>query len=489
MRLAAKSFIGKFTVLKGAPRELWVIYLTKILEILAYGMMSPTIVLWLSSDLGYNDARAGYFVAAWSTIMSFFTVLVGSLTDAIGIRKAFLFGFGVCLLSRGVMAFSVEKWVVLPFGLMLLAVGLSMMVPVMTAAVKRYSTTAQRSMAFSMYYVLMNVGFAIAWWSFDFVRGRLGEYGTYTLPLLGTSLSSYRVLFFLGFVFTIPGLLVTWFFLREGVEATDGGIIVAAEKPRYPDKGPVSALLAACSGTFKETVRIFSGLWRQPAFYRFLVFLTLIVGVKLIYYHMHYTFPKYGIRELGEGAPVGRLFGVLNPVLIVILTPFVGALTQRVSAYRMVTVGSFISAASVFFIAVPPRWFSFLAQGWIGGLVAKTWLGVQGDVNPLYVSIALCVFFLSIGESLWGPRLYEYTAAIAPKGQEASYMALSVLPFFLAKLTVGMLSGILLARYCPAQGPRNSEMMWLIIALMAIVGPAGIFFLRGYIQVKEQGRE
>ena len=46
----------------------------------------------------------------------------------------------------------------------------------------------------------------------------------------------------------------------------------------------------------------------------------------------------------------------------------------------------------------------------------------------------LFVVLLSEGEAIYSPRLYEYTAAIAPKGQEASYMALSSLPFFLAKL-------------------------------------------------------
>ena len=52
---------------------------------------------------------------------------------------------------------------------------------------------------------------------------------------------------------------------------------------------------------------------------------------------------------------------------------------------------------------------------------------------------------LSVGEALWSPRLYEYAATIAPKGQEASYMALSSLPLFGAKLMVGITSGTMLA--------------------------------------------
>ena len=96
---------------------------------------------------------------------------------------------------------------------------------------------------------------------------------------------------------------------------------------------------------------------------------------------------------------------------------------------------------------------------------------------------------LSIGEAFYSPRLYEYTAAIAPKGQEASYMAMSSLPFFLAKLAVGPLSGVLLARFCPATGPRHSEALWLIIGLSTMIAPVGLFLFQRFIRVHEAGRD
>ncbi|MCM2322384.1 MAG: MFS transporter [Oligoflexia bacterium] len=484
------NFVSKFTVLRGAVRELWIIYLTKVLEILAYGMMSSALILWLSADLGYSDVQAGYMIALWSTILSIVTMMVGSLTDAVGIRKAFLLGFGVCVVSRGVMAFTTAKWIVLPFGLLLLAVGLALMVPVMTAALKRYSTTAQRSMAFSMFYVLMNVGFAIAGWAFDYVRGALGEYGTYKVPVIGVELSTYRVLFLLGFLFTIPGFVITLFGLRDGIEVTEEGVKVAKIESKYKGEPILQALWHMVADTARDTARIFVTVWKQPAFHRFLIFLALVVGVKLVFYHMHYTFPKYGIRELGQGAPIGRLFGMLNPVIIVLLVPFVGALTQKISAYKMIMVGSTVSALSVFIMAMPPELFTTLANGWLGHFVTNTWLGMNlTEVNPLYISITIAVTLFSVGEAIWSPRLYEYTAAIAPKGQEGSYMALSTLPYFLAKFVVGMLSGALLQKYCPPTGERNSEMMWFIIALMAAISPLGLLVFRKYLQVKEQGRE
>ena len=109
--------------------------------------------------------------------------------------------------------------------------------------------------------------------------------------------------------------------------------------------------------------------------------------------------------------------------------------------------------------------------------------------SPLYISIFLSVITLSLGEAFYSPRLYEYPAAIAPPGQEASYMSLSLLPYFVAKFFVGTLSGWLLATYCPEAGPRNSEFMWLLIGLMALITPLGLFVFRPWIQVQEAGRE
>lgn len=488
---AKQSILDKMLVLRGALRELYVIFGTKILSIVAYGLVNSTLILWLSKDIGYGDISAGVVVAAWSTILTLVTVMVGSLVDAIGIKKALLFGFLACIVARGSMSFFTAKSLVLGFGLLPLAIGEALMVPVMVAAIKKYATTAQRSMAFSMFYVMMNVGFAISGYIFDTTRRSLGEYGHYTLPFANYQMSTYETLIFIGFLCTIPNLLLVWFGIREGVAVNEHDEVVF-EKPNDQ-----YAHLPACQAALKSSVdalvtwkKIFVSLWHQPAFYRFLAFLGIVVGIRLVFYHFHYTFPKYGIRELGEGAPIGRLWGVLNPMLIIILVPIVGAITQKVSAYKAVIIGSFVGSLGLFFMAMPPAWFTPLANGPLGHFIANTWLGMQqSEVNPLYVSIFIAVVLISIGEAIFSPRLYEYPAAIAPKGQEGSYMSLSLLPMFVAKFFVGALSGWLLTTFCPETGPRNSEVMWLIIALMAIATPIGLIVFRKWIQVQESGRD
>lgn len=487
------AFIKKFTVLRSAPRELWIVYAAYILENLAYKVgAAGVLVLWLSSDLGFGDVEAGGMLAGWSIMMTLITVLVGSLTDALGIRKTFLLGFWVCLASRCVMTLTVNKWIVLPFGLYFQAVGLALMVPVMIAAVKIYTNAAQRSVAFSFYYALMNLGFAAGDWIFDRLRSSrgLGEYGSWTLPLIGMELSTYRVLIFVSVLFTIPGLILTWAFLREGVEMTEEGVKIS---PRVTVAkrtfGIFKTAWIAIRDTAVKTVHIFLSLWRQPSFYRFLLFMSLVVGVRMIFYHLVFTFPKYGIRELGDGAPIAQLSGMLNSILIVVLVPICGVLTQRVTAYRMVMVGSLVSALSVFVIALPPHWFAPLAHSWLGDLIAHSWLRVPGEVNPLYISIFFFIVMLSVGEALWSPRLYEYSAAIAPRGQEASYLSMSYLPYFGAKFLVGGTSGWLLAKFCPAEGPRHPEIMWMLIGGMALVTPIGAFVFRRQLQLQESGRE
>ena len=451
------KFLSKFLVLRGAPRELWIIYFTKVFEIIAYGLMSGAMVLWLSSDLGYSDTAAGDHIAIWSTILTLITVAVGSLADAIGLRKAFLAGFLICLGSRAFMTFVTDPWIVVILGMYPLAIGLAMMVPVMTAALKRYSSTAQRSMAFSMFYVLMNVGFAVAGWLFDFVRDVMGEYGTFHLipgatGALGefSSLSTYQTLFLISVVFTIPGWLATHIYMRPGIEMTDEGIkeLPPREDP-FPEHKGLGKVLLSMGNVLKKTGKIFAEVWQEPSFYKFLGFLFLVVGTRLVFYHMHYTFPKFGIRELGPGAPIGNLWSVLNPLEIVILVPILGVVTQKVTSYSMVLWGTAIGAASTFILAMDPASFEWMRETWFGSGIAA-WLDLSGEWSPLYLSISLFVICFSVGEAFWSPRLYEYTAAIAPKGREASYMSLSLLPYFLAKLGVGMMSGRMLQSYCPS---------------------------------------
>ena len=483
-RAALLRFLDKFTVLKGAMHELWVVFLVKFLAIAAYALTNSTLVLWLSSDLGYSDGQAGWLVAAWSISITALTLVVGSLTDAIGFRRAFFLGTWVCVFARTVLVITLSRSVALAAGLLPLALGEALGGPVLVASVRTYSNTRQRSVSFSISYAMMNLGFALAAYLFDKLRHDLGEHGH--LSLFGLSISTYRGLFLTSLALELA-VLPFLYLIRQGAEATEEGVKISSQPVKNPGLPTWKSVWFTARDGARDSVRLFAGLFRQSGFYRLLAFLLLIAFIKLIYKQIDYIYPKFGIRELGDGAPIGKLT-MINFLLIIPLAPIVGALTQRFAAYKMVILGGALSAASVFIMAMPPAWFAPIADMGVVKWLGDWCLGLQPPVHPYYVMIALFQVVLSFGEAFYSPRVYEYAAAIAPKGQEASYSALSYVPFLLAKVLVGTFSGFLLTNYCPEKGPRHSGTLWLFVALTASVAPVGLIVFRRFIRMAEAGR-
>src|SRR5437879_8656688 len=136
------GFFAKFTVLKGAQRELWLTFAIKLLIILAYSITNKTLIFWLSSDLGFNDQHASELVGwVWAPAMTVFTLLAGSFTDAFGLRRTFFLGVIICLVARATMVFTTILWLALADGLFPLVIGEARVTPVRLEAERRYSRT------------------------------------------------------------------------------------------------------------------------------------------------------------------------------------------------------------------------------------------------------------------------------------------------------------------------------------------------------------
>jgi MFS family permease len=473
------GFIAKFTVLKGAQRELWLTFLIKFLIYTAYSVTNKTMVLWLSNDLGFSDQAAGALVGwVWAPAMTIFTLLAGSITDAIGLRRTFFLGVAICTVARSVMVVTTIPWLALACGVLPLAIGEALGTPVLLAATRRYSTVAQRSISFSIIYMIMNVGYIAAAWIFDYVR-QLNIH----VSLFGFQPSSFQQLFIVSLVFEIV-LFPVIYFLRRGASA---GVIDQSSRSRDGARSFLSGIWETVRQSAIDSAHLFRRLIGQSGFYRLLLFFVFIGFLKAIFLQMDYVFPKFGIRELGANAPVGRL-SAINAIMIIFLVPIVGVLTQKFAAYRMVVIGGIICAAGVFIMALPTEWFVSAANGVFGQWLGQAYLGVRGNVHPYYVMAALYLIVFSIGEAFYSPRVYEYAAAIAPPGQEASYGSLAYLPFLVGKLLVGT-GGWLLAAFVPEHGPRHPGTMWLIFALAASVAPIGLILFRSYIRVPEAGRQ
>jgi MFS family permease len=477
-----RGFLAKFTVLKGAQRELWLTFLIKFLIYTAYSVTNKTMVLWLSKDLGFSDQAAGALVGwVWAPAMTIFTLLAGSITDAIGLRRTFFLGVAICTVARSVMVVTTIPQLALACGVLPLAIGEALGTPVLLAATRRYSTVAQRSISFSVIYMIMNIGYVAAGYIFDYVR-QLNLH----VSFFGFEPSSYQQLFIVSLAFEIV-LFPVIYFLRRGAETPNGSpAIDESSRNRGSARSFLSGIGEKVRRSAIDSAHLFQRLIGQSGFYRLLLFFLFIGFLKAIFLQMDYVFPKFGIRVLGLDAPVGKL-SAINAIVIIILVPIVGALTQKYAAYRMVVIGGVICAAGVFIMTLPTEWFQSAANSVFGQWLGYRYLGLHGSIHPYYIMATLYLIVFSIGEAFYSPRVYEYAAAIAPPGQEASYGSMAYLPFLVGKLLVGT-GGWLLAAFCPEQGPRNPGAMWLIFALAASVAPVGLILFRRYIRVPEAGR-
>ena len=162
------------------------------------------------------------------------------------------------------------------------------------------------------------------------------------------------------------------------------------------------------------------------------------------------------VREFGDNVPKGTIYSI-NPALVILLVPVITAATTEKDPLLMIHHGSYISAASVFVLAIS-------------------------------TSVWACVLFvivLSIGEAVWSPRLYDYTMSVVQEGREGTYMALSSAPLFLAKLPVGFMSGYLLQTYCPEEGERHSKTMWFIIGATTATSPILLTLFWSYVSKRD----
>lgn len=434
------SITEDLRALLNGPRDLWLIYLATLFEYLGVFSFLQTLPLWLSDDYGMSDETAGWWAATFSLLVTLFMFFAGGLADTFGVRRMLIATFALAAITRLGMSLAITPVMAVAM-LLAFAFAYATTSPVLQTAVHLASKPQTRAFAFSLWYVSFNIAGAIVGPMIDFVRSRFLDSSTtparlvsvtMELPFLGQrSVSAYATILALGFIFAAVAAVIV-LFLRKDFE--HGGECPEAT----PKVNPLRA--------FKEVVG-------DKFFWRFMVMLLLLSLVKLMFQHMHFTWPKYVLREQGESFPMGTVWSI-NSMAIIILAPCGTALTRNCKPFQVLLVGAAISSLSPFVLCF-------------------------GSAMPYQIGM---IAVLTIGEALWSPRLYEYNVAIAPRGREATYVSLASLPYFLAKFIVAPMSGLLLTRYCPAEGPRNPAMLWGIIGLTTISGPIGIWLLRGWIQ-------
>jgi MFS family permease len=450
-----KAYIREFGVLRQTRREYWAVQIIAFLDYAAYFALMNIGVVFLSEDFGFTDSEAGQAFTLFASSVAVFLLLMGSVSDWLGIRGSVCASMLGLLILRAVLVLC-SLCPDLPYRGVIVTVDLGLMAPFVAlwqttwnSANKRFTNEHSRGAGFNLAYLAMNAGAVVAGLLIDLVRLQLH------LP------NGWIMVF--GLFTAAVGVVISLGLVRreeEACVATDS----SARRPEHPRHPLASSWLVV----------------REAAFWRFIVLVILLLGVKAVFVWGPFITMKYALRVVGPDAAIGTL-STINPTVIVLGLIVLIPVLRRFNVFSMLVYGAMVTGASLFVLVIP-SWGS-----------------------TAYVLLIVHTVILSVGELIWSPRLSEYTVAIAPRGQEGTYVGLASFPWFVAKTIASALSGYMLVRWIP-ELPNGSLLrdrlaagqvpfwdspsaLWLVLGLVALAGPVIALFLRNWFTTPARQEE
>jgi len=419
------AFVQRFLALGQSPRELKLVYALKLLESFADFSTSLNLVLYLTEDFGYTDVEAGAYYGAWGVATSVFGMLFGPAIDRLGVRYSLVIGGALLTLGRALLAGAATRAHVILSIFVLQPAGMALAIPVLSIAIRRTASDKNRSLAFAVFYAVMNVGALISGLGTD-------AFNSYLRERIGVS-GARRALFATGCATSLLYTLVALLLFRELPVRED-----AATKEHNDGVEKKSTWQ-----TIRET-------WADKVFWRLCAFTAALSGARSIFRHMDTTIPKWMKRTIGANARYGSVYSINPAIVIATVAPLQAYLAER-DPYNIHIVGTAITTLAPLVLFVLPA---------------------------SYVAATLFMLLLSAGEVSYSSKTMEFGMLLAPEGREGVYGTLIAAPLFLVRLVSGATSGGLLAHYCPATPPRHCQDMWLVIAAISATTPLLLFALR-----------
>ena len=247
----------------GAPRELYLLYFTKVTEYSAYGAAASIMVPFLQNDVllfgePLGDTNGYLYYTVWTLSATVITIMVGAVCDTIGVKKCLLIGAITLGISRFFMPLTQDVFVSTLLGFIPLAIGFAITGPVLKVGIKKFTTMKQSTLGFGLFYTLMNVGFAIGAEIADYFRDAYGDSGG--TAILGVEFTTYQLIIAIGFILNIPDFIAI-LFMRDGAEMSENGLILK-EKDLSDGDQLKADLLASKPKRFGQMSKelVFSGI-------------------------------------------------------------------------------------------------------------------------------------------------------------------------------------------------------------------------------------
>jgi POT family proton-dependent oligopeptide transporter len=301
----------------GFTRSFWVANTLELFERFAYYSSKSILAVYVAEQVGLGPEQSGLLVGSlFNTLLYLLPPLAGTIVDRYGFRKSLLtcfsifcvgyFLIGLAGLPAGqplVQALGPQLYMII--ALVVTAIGGSLIKPSIVGTVARTTTPETRSLGYSLYYTLVNLGGAI---------------GPLLAPLVRENL---------GISYVLVVSSVTCLLLALGT------LLFFKEPPRPADAPPPKSMGAV----LRDMVMVFGNL-------KFMSFLIIFSGFWIMFWQIFYSLPFY-VRDVLHFGKFEWIEAVDAIVIIGVTVP-AAALTKKLSPMVAMTLGFALATACWF---------------------------------------------------------------------------------------------------------------------------------------------
>jgi len=309
------NFAQRFQEIRtGFERPFWVANISEIFERLSYYAVFAALARYLHEALQFPTDQAASLSGIFGGAVWIMAIFGGALADRIGFRRALSLAYFILTCSYFLVGSIGATWLApvrnaVPLGFMvgvilfLPALGVALVKPSVVGTTARASNENVRSIGYSIYYTMVNIG------------STLGPF------LAGWIHQRMRV----EYVFLLAAASVFLMFI---------GVLLFFKEPRR-EQGQQTATLGQV-GTNLLTV-LKNG--------RFVLFLVIFSGYWIVFWQQYLILPLY-IHDHVDATANTELILITDPLIVIFFTVAVNALTRKIPSFRAVILGTVISAVS-----------------------------------------------------------------------------------------------------------------------------------------------
>ncbi|HEV2021331.1 MAG TPA: MFS transporter [Terriglobales bacterium] len=429
----------------GFERPFWVANLTEIFERLSYYGAFASLALYLQEKLNFSTEQTGTLTGLFGGMVWFLAIFGGAIADRLGFRRALSMAYLILAAAYFLIGSIGAPWLApvrnaVPLGLfvgfilILPALGVSMVKPCVVGTTARASKENVRSIGFSIYYTMVNIGGAAGPYVASWAHRHLGVENVYRVAALSVFLMFFVVLFF----FREPRKVGDAPPPSIAEVARNFCVVVGKARLVLPVLG-IALLLRVIS--FFPGLEWFIVPWWiwlglgvlvLAGISRFMWFLLIFTGYWIVFWQQYISLPGYIHAYINPKADV-ELILITDGLAVICLTLAMSFLTRKIPAFQAIILGTVITSLA--------------------------WLILT--LRPTIWGAVLSLFVLALGEIIQAPRYYDYISRLAPEGQQGTYMGFAFLPIGIGSLLGGWMGGKVFQHFGEV-GHEPAHAWWVI---------------------------